>query len=186
MKNLAISLAMSLVTVSSFAHSFTAVVGVRNNHTVISKNDSSTAKSKTGFQAGVLIALPLYDSTFFSFRTGGLIATRDAKKTNDTLQVDIERKQTSLDIPLTFQFGNDFIKGYAGATAAFRISSSCTASGFPNCTIEDNRNGVVIPVVGFDINVVNMFTAGAYYEVASEFSKDWKQDGYGLNLGYTF
>ena len=177
---------MSLVTVSSFAHTLSAVVGVRNNHTVNDKNDTSSTKNKIGFQAGALISFPLYESPVFSFRTGALVAMRDGQKTIDSVNVDIDRKETSLDIPVTFQAGNDFIKGYAGAVAAFRLSSSCSITGVANCTIDDNRNGVVIPVVGFDINVVNMFTAGAYYEVVSEFSKNWKQDGYGVNLGYAF
>jgi hypothetical protein len=172
-------IAISLLALNSFAATTTAVVGGRSNHGVMT---SGTSNDQINLQAGVIVGVPLNDT--LSFRTGGVLAMKDTQ--NEISPIKITEKRLFLDIPATLQFGNETIQGYAGIDLGLKLSSSCDADGIGSCTILDEKSLVVQPVLGFDVAVAPTIKVGAFYELETEYSKNFKMSAYGVNVGFNF
>lgn len=184
MKKILCAVAMLVVSSQSFAQSLTGVLGLRQNHSIV---DNMSSNDLIKFHGGVLYSLPINE--VLSFRTGGLLAMKDGEVESGAIKVTVNR--FFLDVPVTLQFGNDFVQGYAGFNFGVKLSSSCT-SNIPglNCTLQGEKSTVFQPVLGVDFTVAPQFTVGAFYELETVYQSDngvdYKQTALGLNVGYKF
>lgn len=182
MKKMFLVLLVGLTSTSGFAamsYTTAGVVGIRSNHAVV---DGASSKDQLKFQAGVLVTIPLNE--VISFRTGGLLAMKDSSAEVANITADVKR--LFLDIPATLQFGNDFVKGYAGFDLGIKLSSECSVTGAGSCTFKDEKSFVIQPVIGVDFAVAPLIKVGGFYELETEYNKDWKQSALGVNASYQF
>ncbi len=182
-----LAIAVSLLTINSFAYTTTGVVGLRMNHAIV---DVLSSKDRLGVQAGVIVGLPLNEN--ITFRTGGILAMKDseAEGTASGFQINGVFKHLFLDIPATLQFGNEVFQGYAGFNLAVKVSSSCEGKingvAASSCSYNDEKSLVIQPIIGADFKVSNSMKIGAFYELEAEYAKDLKQSAFGVQAGFDF
>ena len=163
---------------SGWNYTKAAVVGFRMNHAVV---DGASSKDLLKFHGGLLVYFPINEN--LTFRTGGLLVMRDSEAEASGVSVTIGRM--FLEAPATIQFGNDFVQGYAGLDIGLKVSSSCSSS-LGSCTLNDEKSFVLQPVLGADFVVTPVIKVGGFYELETEYSKNWKQSAMGINGSYAF
>ena len=173
-----LAIAVALISVNTFAYTTAAVVGLRMNHAIVG---SGSSKDLLKFQGGVIVGIPLNES--ITFRTGGLLVMKDSQIEDSVTKVTIDR--LFLDVPATLQFGNETIQGYAGFNIGLKLSSSAKANG-NTFTPGDEKSVVFQPVLGLDVKVAPTTTVGFFYELETEYSMNYKQSAYGLQVGFIF
>ncbi len=173
-----ISAIIFISSINAFAITKTAELGIRLNHAIA---EGVKSNDVLGFQAGIIVSLP--SSDLVAFRTGAVLVMKDTEV--EALGVKLESKKLFLDVPITWEFGNDAIKGYAGVNLSLKISSSCDIS-VGTCTMRDEKPVLFQPTAGLDVAITNEWRAGAFYEHDTEYSANYEQSSYGLKAGYTF
>lgn len=157
-------------------------VGARMNKSNV---EDMSSKDRLGFQGGLLTVVPIVP--LLGFRTGAMLVQRDAEVEQGSVNAKADR--LFADIPLTLQLNAGIAKVYAGANAAIKVASSCklTIAGVSgDCTLNEEKSFVLQPVVGLDLSILPFISLGAFYEVETEYSKDWKQSAFGVTGSFMF
>jgi hypothetical protein len=168
---------IALWAFNCFAFSKTGEVGLRMNKENI---DGTTSKDPLRVQAGLIVGMPINKS--IEFRTGGVLAMKDGETESPPIKVTTSK--LFLDVPVTLQFGNDSVQGYAGVLVGLKLASSCSFNTGGTCTIRDEKSLVVQPTLGGNFSVSPGTKIGIFYEVETEYSRALKQSGYGVTLGF--
>ncbi len=172
--------ALLVASASVLAADLEGEFALRMNKAVLGSS-SLNGKDKMAFHGGVVTKIPLNESV--SFRTGGLLVLRDSEASVDSITATVSRM--FLDVPAQLAFGTDKVMGYAGMNLGLKLSSSCSVTGSSTCSILDEKSMVFQPVLGGQV-AVSQFKLGAFFEIETEYSRNWKQSALGLTFGMAF
>lgn len=190
---------ISVTSIQAFALDIKSsiVAGLRSNESQITNESYQLGvkgKSDITLHAYYISEMKLNPS--FLFRTGGGVAMRDAKATYDDYDalpgfqnVTVTVTRLFFDIPLTFAYQAEAFEMYAGANIAFKLSSSIDVSptivgSSTGAEIKDEKGFVVIPTLGANYSITKSTAIGAFYEFETNYSKNWNQSAYGINLAW--
>lgn len=149
--------------------------GFRINKSTVSGASSS---DKFAFQGGMLLYYPLANS--MSVRTGALLIMRDSEAKAGSASATVSRM--FLDVPATFDFAfNSRASVYFGFDFGLKLSSSCSG-----CSLTDEKSFVFQPLFGLDAKLTPTLAMGFFYEMETEYHKNWKQSAMGFTGTMSF
>lgn len=124
----------------------------------------TSAKSETGYQAGVVGQFPL--SGQLAARAGLMYTQRPLTVTDDTTQQSTKAQLNYFDVPVALMYKFDDAAGvFAGVVLGMNLDSSC--SGVAGCKINDPKSMVTPFQLGASFKFAPQVGATVYFETMS-------------------